>query len=153
MTRLVLDVLPSQLMLSKDGKLKVAFFDKEHKINVTCDDKGRELTFDKTVKLFIHIEIPSDSTTVVEREVQERKVLANGERIWVSETILFERAHKKYLERKNEVVYNPQDEIEELKKKLAAAEAPKTRAKSKPKLKAEDVSLLENASEEKETEE
>jgi len=135
MTNLVLDVKPSQLVLSKDGSLKVAFFDRLCKINVKRDDKGREISFEEIVKLFIHIEIPADNTTVVERPAGERKILDGDDVRWVSETELFARAYDKYLALKNTVVYDPQAEIEELKKKLAAAEASK----------AKDVAALENA--------
>ena len=139
MTRLVLDVKPSQLVLSKDGSLKVAFFDRLCKINVKRDDKGREISFEEVAKLFIHIEIPADNTTVVERPAGERKILDGDDVRWVSETELFARAYDKYLALKNTVVYDPQAEIEELKKKLAAAEA------SKIEVKAEDIAALENA--------
>ena len=54
---------------------------------------------------------------------------------WVSETQLYTRAYDKYLALKNAVVYDPQVEIEELKKKLAASESSK----------AKDISKLENA--------
>lgn len=139
MTNLVLDIKPSQLVLSKDGSLKVAFFDRLCKVNVKRDDKNRIISSDEVAKLFIHIEIPADPTTVVERPAGERKVLDGDDVRWVSETELFSRAYDKYLTLKNAVVYNPQAEIEELKKKLAAAEA------AKSEVKAEDIAALENA--------
>lgn len=139
MTRLVLDVKPSQLVLSKDGSLKVAFFDKLCKVNVKRDDKGREISFEEVAKLYIHIEIPADTTTVVERPVGERKIVDGDEVRWISETELFTRAYDKYLNLKNSEVYDPQAEIEELKKKLAAAEA------NKEETKAKDIMELENA--------
>ncbi len=140
MTRLVLDVKPSQLVLSKDGSLKVAFFDKLCKVNVKRDDKGREISSEEVAKLYIHIEIPADTTTVVERPVGERKIVDGDEIRWISETELFTRAYDKYLNLKNSEVYDPQAEIEELKKKLAAAEA------NKEETKAKDIVALENAS-------
>lgn len=138
MTRLVSSITPSQLVLSKDGSLKVAFFDRVCKIDVKRDDKGREVSFTEVPKLFIHIEIPSDSTTVVERLATERKIMTGDGAIWVPETELFARAYEKYMALKNEVIFDPHAEIEELKKKLAAAEA-------KTEVKAETVAKLENA--------
>jgi len=135
MTNLVLDVRPSQLVLSKNGALKVAFFDKMCKVNVKRDDKDRIISSDEIAKLFIHIEIPADSTTVVVRPVKEVRITDGDDVRWLSETELYTRAYEKYLALKNAVIYNPQTEIEELKKKLAAAEASK----------AEDVAALENA--------
>ena len=58
---------------------------------------------------------------------------------------------------KDEVVFDPHAEIEELKKKLAAAEAakakPEVKSKVKAKSKAEDISELENADKETKSEE
>lgn len=139
MTNLVLDVKPSQLVLSKNGALKVAFFDRLCKVNVKRDNKDRIISSDEVVKLFIHIEIPADSTTVVIRPVREDRVIDGDDVRWVSETELYTRAYDKYLALKNAVVYDPQAEIEELKKKLAAAEA------AKSEIKAEDIAALENA--------
>ena len=139
MTNLVLDVKPSQLVLSKSGALKVAFFDRLCKVNVKRDDKYRIISSDEVDKLFIHIEIPHDPTTVVIRPVKEDRVIDGDDVRWVSETELYTRAYDKYLALKNAVVYNPQAEIEELKKKLAAAEA------AKSEVKAEDIAALENA--------
>ena len=157
MTRLVSSITPSQLVLSKDGSLKVAFFDRVCKIDVKRDDKGREVSFKEVPKLFIHIEILSDSTTIVERLATERKVMTGDGAIWVPETELFARAYKKYIALKNEVVFDPHAEIEELKKKLAAAEAakakPEVKSKVKAKSKAEDISELENADKETKSEE
>ena len=59
MTNLVLDVKPSQLVLSKNGALKVAFFDRLCQVNVKRDDKDRIISSDEVAKLFIHIEIPA----------------------------------------------------------------------------------------------
>jgi hypothetical protein len=138
MTNLVLDVKPSQLVLSKNGALKVAFFDKMCKVNVKRDDKDRILSSDEVAKLFIHIEIPSDSTTVVIRPVKEVRITDGDDVRWLSETELYTRAYDKYLALKNAVVYNPEAENEELKKKLAEAEA-------KLAVKAQDIAELENA--------
>ena len=139
MTNLVLDVKPSQLVLSKNGALKVAFFDRLCQVNVKRDDKDRIISSDEVAKLFIHIEIPADSTTVVIRPVKEVKIVDGDDVCWVSETELYTRAYDKYLALKNAVVYNPQVEIEELKKKLAASEA------SKAGMGDADISKLENA--------
>jgi len=139
MTNLVLDVKPSQLVLSKNGALKVAFFDRLCQINVKRDDKDRIISSDEVAKLFIHIEIPADPTTVVIRPVKEDRIVDGDDIRWVSETQLYTRAYDKYLALKNAVVYNPQAEIEELKKKLAAAEAAKSEVKE------EDIAALENA--------
>jgi hypothetical protein len=139
MTNLVLDVKPSQLVLSKNGALKVAFFDRVCKVNVKRDNKDRIISSDEVAKLFIHIEIPHDPTTVVIRPVREDRVIDGDDVRWVSETELYTRAYDKYLALKNAVVYDPQAEIEELKKKLAAAEA------AKSEIKAEDIAALENA--------
>jgi hypothetical protein len=139
MTNLVLDVKPSQLVLSKNGSLKVAFFDRVCKVNVKRDDKDRIISSDEVVKLFIHIEIPSDTTTIVERPVREDRIMDGDDVRWVSETELYTRAYEKYLSLKNAITFNPQAEIEELKKKLAAAEA-------KIEVKAENITALENAS-------
>jgi hypothetical protein len=157
MTRLITNVAPSQLVLSKDGTLKVAFFDRVCKVDVKRDDKGREISFTEVPKLFIHIEIPADNTTVVERPATERKVRNGDDTIWVHEKELFARAYEKYTALKNEVVFDPHAEIEELKKKLAAAEAakakPEVKSKVKAKSKAEDISELENADKETKSEE
>lgn len=139
MTRLVLDIKPSQLVLSKDGSLKVGFFDKLCKIDVKRDDKGREIAFKEVSKLYIHIEIPGDTSTVVVRPAGEKKIIDGEDVRWVAETVLFERAFSKYTALKNETVADPYAEIEELKKKLAAAETPKT------EIKAEEVAELESA--------
>lgn len=139
MTNLVLDVKPSQFVLSKSGALKVAFFDKLCKVNVKRDDKDRIISFDEVAKLFIHIEIPNDPTTVVIRPVREDRIIDGDDVRCVSETELYTRAYDKYLALKNAVVYDPQTEIEELKKKLAAAEA------ARIEIKAEDIAALENS--------
>jgi hypothetical protein len=114
MTNLVLDIKPSQLVFSTTGALKVAFFDKICKINVKRDDKERITSFDEVVKLFIHIEIPADPGTIVERPAGENKILIGDEVVWIPETELYVNAHNKYLALKNAVTYNPQTEIEEI---------------------------------------
>ena len=139
MTNLVLDIKPSQLVLSKTGALKVAFFDRICKINVKRDDKERIISFDEKVELFIHIEIPADPGTIVERPAGENKIVIGDEVVFIPETELYVNAYNKYLALKNAVSYNPQIEIEELKKKLAAAEA------AKIEVKAEDIAGLENS--------
>lgn len=135
--RLILDVKPEQLVLSKDGSVKVAFFDRLYEINKVVDDKGRTLRSDKEARLYIHVQIPADPKTVVERRAGERKVIDGEDVRFVPETELFSRAYEKYLVLKNQVVHDPYAEIEELKKKLAEKESVKT------ELKAEEIASLE----------
>jgi hypothetical protein len=139
MTRLVLDVKPKQLVLSKNGGLRVGFFDRLCKVNVKRDDQDREVSSEEIAKLYIHIEIPHDPTTVVIRPVKKEKIVDGENVIFVPESELYTRAFAEYTKLKNEVVCDPDDEIEELKKKLAAFEA------IKPEVKAEDIAELESA--------
>ena len=73
------------------------------------------------------------------RPVKEVKIIDGDDVRWLSETELYTRAYDKYLALKNVVVYDAQAEIEELKKKLVAAEA------ANNQVKAEDIAALENA--------
>lgn len=125
MTRLVTDLKPSQLVLSKDGNLKVGFFDKIVEVNVVRDGRDRIVKSDKQPRLYIHIESLSDRTMVFEGPAKERRVQDGEDFKWVHETELFANAYAKYLQAKNEVTHDPYAEIEELKRRLAEKEASK----------------------------
>ena len=129
MTRLVTDLKPNQLVLSKDGNLKVGFFDKICEVNVVRDDRDRIIKSDKQPKLYIHIESLSDRTMVFEGPVKERRIQDGEDYRWVSETELFSGAYNRYLKAKEEAEHDPYAEIEALKQKLAEKEASKEEAK------------------------
>lgn len=121
--KIVSTITPSQLILSKDGSLRVAFFDMPYEVEVKKDDKGRKLSSRIENRLFIHIELPHDPKTVVRRLAGERKVVTGEDVNWVAETILFERAYKAYLEVKNGSNNTPQElEIEQLRKQVSDLE-------------------------------
>lgn len=136
MTKLVTDLKPQQLILTKSGSQKVGFYDKICEIDVIKDDKGRIISSKKVPKLYIHIEIPSDPTTVVDRPAKEQRIIDinnDHEVKYVHETELYSRAYEKYLEAKNSNESNPYEEIEELKKKLAEKENEAAKFNSEPK--------------------
>jgi hypothetical protein len=141
--RLVLDVKPNQLVLTRDGGLKVAFFDKIYEVSKFVDDKGIVISSKEEPRLYIRIENPADTTTIVERKAGDRRILAGEDIRLVPETELFSRAYEKYLEVKNSAASaDPYAEIEELKKKLAESEAKKAKT---AEVAAETVASKENS--------
>lgn len=123
MTRLVTEIKPHQLVLSKTGNSKVGFFDRLYKVDVVKDSNGKEISSKMEPRLYIHIEFPHDPSTVVERPAKEVKIQIGDDFQTTHEKDLYVNAYNVYLSEKEKSGNDPYEEIERLKKQLAEKES------------------------------
>ena len=121
--RLILNVTPDLLAPSKDGSLKIAFFDKPYKVKVVKDDKGREISSEIENRVYIHIQNLNDKFSIVQRRAGDKEIIRDDEITFISEIDLFPDSYKKYLAAKSAVTVDHASENEDLKKRIAELEA------------------------------
>lgn len=150
MSNLILNVTNDLLVSSKDGSLKVAFFDKPYKVNIKTDPKGKEISSEIENRLYIHIENMNDKFSVIKRRAGEVKVVINDEVLFKPEIELFSKSYEKYLEAKKKVTVNHESEKEILRKKIAELES-KIESEKQSKIESEKEILRKREAEFKES--